>query len=194
MLFMNIQQRSLLMMVLTASIMAVGCQANGEGMSDRIVEPYAQAMQRFPGSEVAIDEGLKAFSEAFGELADPRIGERMAELYAESIHFNDTLKTFDNRDDLVRYMQKTGEGLDSSSVEIEQIIRDGSDVFVRWTMEFRSSAIGRDIHSRSIGMTHLRFDAEGRVVLHQDFWDSGHGLYAHIPMVGFMIRRVRNRL
>ncbi len=163
-------------------------------MSDSTIEPYEQALERFPGAENGIERGLVAFDEAFGNLADPRVAERMDALYAESIFFNDTLKTFEHRDDLVRYMKKTGASLDSSTVEIQQVLRDGPDVFVRWTMEFHTRAAGRDIHSRSIGMTHLRFDEQGQVVLHQDFWDSGHGLYAHLPVVGFMVRRVHDRL
>ncbi len=163
-------------------------------MSDSTIEPYDQALERFPGEVGGIEHGLAAFNEAFGNLADPRVGERMQALYAESMYFNDTLKTFEQRDDLVNYMEKTGANLDSSTVEIQQILRDGPDVFVRWTMEFQTRAAGRDIHSRSIGMTHLRFNEQGQVVLHQDFWDSGHGLYAHLPVVGFMVRRVHDRL
>ena len=163
-------------------------------MSESIVENYDQALQRYAGSDLAIDRGLEAFDKAFGDLADPSVAERMTELYAESLYFNDTLKTFDDRDDLVRYMAKTGASLESSSVEIRQVLRDGNDVFIRWTMEFRTSAAGRKIHSHSIGMTHLRFDDQGRVIVHQDFWDSGHGLYAHLPFVGFLVRRAHDRL
>jgi hypothetical protein len=184
----------LIIVVMAAMLIAVGCLARGGPMSDSIIEPYEQAMERFPGDVDGIERGLAAFDEAFGNLADPQVAERMRVLYAESIYFNDTLKTFDHRDDLVHYMKETGANLDSSSVEIKQVLRDGPDTFIRWTMEFRTRAAGRDIHSRSIGMTHLRFNAEGQVVLHQDFWDSGHGLYAHLPVVGFMVRRVHDRL
>lgn len=191
---MDFKQYKLLLIMLAAALLTVGCHARGGNMSDSIVEPYEQALVRFPGSEAAIERGLELFREAFTDLSDPQVAERMQALYAESLFFNDTLKTFDNSQDLVHYMKKTGANLDSSKVEIRQVIRDGPDVFVRWTMEFHTSAAGRDIHSHSIGMTHLRFDPDGRAVLHQDFWDSGHGLYAHLPFVGFMVRRAHDRL
>jgi hypothetical protein len=46
----------------------------------------------------------------------------------------------------------------------------------------------------TIGMTHLRFDSEGKVVLHQDFWDSTRGIFEHVPVMGAGIRLVKKRL
>jgi hypothetical protein len=42
-------------------------------------------------------------------------------------------------------------------------------------------------------MTQLRFDREGRIILHQDFWDPGAGIYQHLPVLGPAVRFV-NRL
>lgn len=43
-------------------------------------------------------------------------------------------------------------------------------------------------------MTHLRFDGEGRVAYHQDYWDSGANLFEKIPVLGSGIRAVKRRL
>jgi hypothetical protein len=47
---------------------------------------------------------------------------------------------------------------------------------------------------QSIGMSHIRFNSAGQVVLHQDYWDSGSNLFEHIPVVGWLIRRIKARL
>lgn len=39
-------------------------------------------------------------------------------------------------------------------------------------------------------MTHLRFDAAGRIIVHQDFWDSAEGLYRHFPLIGWLLRQI----
>jgi hypothetical protein len=49
-----------------------------------------------------------------------------------------------------------------------------------------------EVHS-SIGMTHLRFDRDGRVIYHQDYWDSGSALFEKIPVLGGGIRAVKKR-
>lgn len=43
-------------------------------------------------------------------------------------------------------------------------------------------------------MPHVRFDAAGQVVLHQDFWDSAGGLFKQVPALGWMLRRAKSSL
>ena len=162
--------------------------------SDSDIDDYELALASHPGSVEGIEKGLVAFESGFGDLTSPDLATRMNALYAPSIYFNDTLHVFRQRDELVDYLARTGAGLSESRVEVRQVVTDGADVFIRWQMTFKTRAAGKDIHSDSIGMTHLRFNPDGQVVLHQDFWDSGHGLYAHLPVVGFIVRRARARL
>lgn len=185
--------KTLLAMALVG-LVTVGCIARGDTMPETQTDHYEQALERFPGDEAGIDLGLERFRQSYADLTSARVGEKMAALYASEMFFNDTLHTFHHRDQLAAYMARTGSSLSESSVEVRQVMRDGPDVFVRWTMSFRTRAMGRDIHSQSIGMSHLRFNANGEVVVHQDFWDSGHALYAHLPFVGFAVRRARDRL
>lgn len=163
-------------------------------MDATTVNEYEQAIERFSGDDSHIDQGLARFRFAFSDLTAEDRAQRFEALYAPQTYFNDTLHVLHTRDEVVAYMVRTGEALEESRVDIEHVVRDGNDVYVRWTMEFKTRAAGREIHSHSIGMTHLRFDAEGRAVLHQDFWDSGHALYAHLPFVGFAVRQARKRM
>lgn len=183
-----------LTLMTVVGLIAVGCIARGDTMPNDEIVQYDQALLQFKGDAAGIDVGLDRFRESFADLASDEIGAFMTSLYAEDLYFNDTLHTFRRRQDLVDYMVRTGSSLSESKVEIKQVMSDGADVFVRWTMTFRTRALGRDINSESIGMTHLRFNADGEVVLHQDFWDSGHALYAHLPFVGFAVRRARDRM
>ncbi len=183
-----------ILIVAAAGLIAVGCLARGGTVDNFQEDAYELALERFTGQTSAIDEGVASFSAGYGDLTQDELAERIRELYAPDLYFNDTIHTFNDRDALVDYLVRTGESLDESRVEVRQVVRDGADVFLRWSMEFRTRAAGKDIHSQSIGMTQLRFDEQGRVVLHQDFWDSGHALYAHLPIVGFFVRRAHNRL
>ncbi|TVQ35209.1 MAG: nuclear transport factor 2 family protein [Wenzhouxiangella sp.] len=191
----SITTSRLLLIAALSLLVSAGCFSRGDTRSvDDDLARYEQAMRDFPGHDAAIDRGVEQFARAYADLTDPALADLMISLYAERLFFNDTLHSFDQRSDLIAYLTRTGAALAESEVEIKQVLRDGNDVFVRWTMEFRTRAAGRDIHSHSIGMTHLRFDSQGQIVLHQDFWDSGHALYAHLPVVGFAVRRARARM
>jgi len=171
-----------------------GCLARGETMDSFNENRYEQALVEFAGSPLAISQGIEAFKAAYADLTSGQLEKQMAALYAPTIYFNDTIHTFETRDELVDYLIRTSSRITESRVEVRQTLRQDNDVFLRWTMEFRSRAMGRDVHSKSIGMTHLRFNDQGQVLLHQDFWDSGHGLYAQLPVVGFFVRRAHQQM
>lgn len=163
-------------------------------MDERTVEAYHEALEQIPGRTSAIDRGLDNFRQTFEDLTHEDLARRIDKLYAEEFYFNDTVHIAHKRADLVNYMTETGKKLVQSRVDVHQVIRDGTDVYVRWEMTFISRAMGRRIESHSIGMTHLRFNENGQIVLHQDFWDSGNALYAHLPVVGFFVRRAQGAM
>lgn len=161
---------------------------------DTDMDAYRAALESQPGSTVAIDAGLQGFEAAFADLTASDVAERMRALYADRVFFNDTLITLDTGAEVADYMQRTGARLAASEVTVDHRMQDGADVFVRWKMHYRSSAFGMTVDSTSTGMTHLRFDDTGRVVLHQDFWDAAGGLYEHLPIVGAMIRTAKRMM
>ena len=164
-------------------------------MTDKgTVAAYHDALERRPGDTSAIDSGVATFRETFADLTRDDLARRIGELYAEEFYFNDTVHIARERSELVDYMARTGQGLEQNEVKVHKVIRDGSDVYVRWEMTFRTRALAKRVESHSIGMTHLRFDEHGQIVLHQDFWDNGNALYAHLPVVGFFVRRARGSM
>lgn len=160
----------------------------------RTVEAYHEALEQIPGHSAGIDSGVASFRQTFSDLTRDDLARRIGELYAEEFYFNDTVHIARERSELVDYMARTGQTLEQNRVEVHKVIRDGADVYVRWEMTFRTRALGKRVESHSIGMTHLRFDENGQIVLHQDFWDSGSALYAHLPVVGFFVRRAQGAM
>lgn len=158
------------------------------------VDQYTAALFQYPGSEAAIDLGIERFRTAYADLADAAVGDRIRELYAETLYFHDTLKMIDQREALVAYMERMAHSIDSSRMTIDAVLRDRADVYLRWTMHFETHMLGRHVHSQTIGMTHLRFDEDGRAVLHQDFWDPASGLYRHVPVVGWVLDQIDQRM
>ena len=44
------------------------------------------------------------------------------------------------------------------------------------------------------GMSEIRFDDSGLVVEHIDHWDAGAQFYERLPLIGWLLRRVKRRL
>jgi hypothetical protein len=147
-----------------------------------------------PGSD-AERAALDRFATFFSSFAPDKVDRLLAVTYAEDIYFNDTLKEIHGRAALAPYLRESAEAVEACTVEIQDRVGNGAgDYYLRWKMmiRFRRFARGRD--TWSVGMSHLRFDADGRVALHHDFWNAAEGLYQYVPVLGAGIRAIQRRL
>ena len=46
----------------------------------------------------------------------------------------------------------------------------------------------------SVGMTHLRFDEDKKIVTYQDYWDGIEGFYRTLPIIGGILEMIRKKL
>lgn len=162
---------------------------------------YLEAVARYeaageplaPGSDreqAAIDR----FTDLLGDFKAPGFEHRIEEVYADELFFNDTLKTLHSAEAVARYLAESADALDSGDVEFLDLVSSNGNYYFRWRMDLRFKKLAKGRTTVTNGMTHIRFDADGKVVLHQDFWDSSAGLFEHIPGLGWMIRTVKQRL
>ena len=147
-----------------------------------------------PGSEDR-GRGDGALPRLLRLVAPDKVDRLLDATYAEDVWFNDTLKCLEGRAALGPYLRHSAEAVEDCRVEVHEILRQRTGRLLRALVDddrFKRFARGRDTHS--IGMSHLRFDASGRVVLHQDFWNAAEGLYQHVPLLGAGIRAIQRRL
>lgn len=137
---------------------------------------------------------ITLFKALYEHLDEPNLAKRINAAYASELYFNDTLHTHDSRESLLPYLVKTGEHLTEYNFVVTQTFQEGRDVFVKWTMDMTFDVMHKTIRSQSIGLSQLRFNADGKIIFHQDFWDSTEGLHKHMPYIGTWIKKVRNKL
>ena len=144
-----------------------------------------------PGEKAAL-ERFKSFLQGIGDVKYVR--ENTLKVYAADAYLDDTLVVHHGAAEIEAYFVKTSETMTSYQVTIDDVARSGNDYYVRWTMVFAAPALsgGKPVHS--VGVSQIRFNREGKVAFHQDFWDSGKNFYAHLPVVGGAVGFVRKRL
>ncbi len=145
-------------------------------------------------SNIKYNPKINAFVNLYNQLEDNALADNVAKAYAEKLYFNDTVVTLHDQQALQKYLQHTQEALDSMQFEVLDTYEKNNDVLVRWSMRTQFTILGqqRDVHS--IGISHLRFDSDGKIVLHQDYWDSTQGFYQHVPIIGGFLRWIKNGL
>ncbi|PWR18561.1 nuclear transport factor 2 family protein [Zavarzinia aquatilis] len=72
--------------------------------------------------------------------------------------------------------------------------RDGERAVLLWTMDYRLRR-WPDRPLKIEGASELCLDpASGLVTAHVDHWDAASQLYEHVPLLGFVLRRLRRRI
>ncbi|MBT8142802.1 MAG: nuclear transport factor 2 family protein [Gammaproteobacteria bacterium] len=160
--------------------------------NDNYFNTHAKLMQSLPDTAVT-SEPLEKFQNVLGDFNDGMTEENLRSLYADDLYFNDTFVTITTIDELVEYLLKTA-GNATTTVKMLDVSKSETDYYLRWSMDIEFVARGKAIRSRSIGMTQVRFNEQGKVIFHQDYWDSANAFYQHLPVVGGLVQRVRNSL
>jgi hypothetical protein len=138
--------------------------------------------------------GIRRFEDFLAHLDEKTAREDTEKVYAPDAYLNDTLKTIHGAPAIRDYFIKTAKGLDSMTVTFDDLAVSGRNYYFRWTMDTRMKNLARGKTVRTIGITLVRFDSEGRVILHQDFWDSAQGVWEHVPVMGSVIRWIRTKI
>lgn len=141
-----------------------------------------------PEEQAAMDR----FRMLYKDFTEDGLKKSARVVYADEAYFNDTIKTVRGPEAIADYLSHGAASAHRVEVEMQDVARAGRDYYFRWIMSIQLKADGDQIVS--MGISQVRFDRAGRVVLHQDFWDSAAGLFDHLPGTGFLLRFYRGRL
>jgi hypothetical protein len=143
-----------------------------------------------PEEQAALDR-LEAY---FAAMTAESVRDDTAAVYAADAWLYDNLAIVNGAPAIEKYFAKAAADVRALSVDFLQVTRDGPDYFLRWRMSVETEALNDGKPMVSYGITQFRFDEQGRVLVHRDFWDAATGLYEYIPGLGGLIRSVRSRL
>ena len=162
---------------------------------DALARARAEHPQTLEPGSVAERQALDRFAAFFSSFAADRIERLLEPTYAEDVWFDDTLKTVHGRPALAAYLRESAAAVADCRVTVEDRTRtESGEYLLRWKMMIRFRRLRRGVATWSVGMSHLRFDAQGRVVYQQDYWNAADGLYQHVPLLGLLIRALKRRL
>lgn len=147
-----------------------------------------------PGSkeEAQAIERVKVF---LGRMTLDAVNTEVPRLYATNAYLNDTLKTLHGPQQIQEYFRQTLDAAESFTADFQDVTRsqDGYYYF-RWIMKVRMKKVAKGETITTPGITLVRFDNNGQILIHQDYWDSTSGLFEHVPVLGYGIRAIKARL
>ena len=141
---------------------------------------------------IAEVETIRRFIDFYSVFSEERIKESVRLVYAEDAYFRDGFREVRGRDDIEAYFLSTTEAIHECTFDIKDVGYSHGNYYFRWIMKLTLKR-DRDHPLEEAGMSHVRFDATGHVVFHQDYWETA-ALYERLPVLGSIIRWVKKQI
>jgi ketosteroid isomerase-like protein len=137
------------------------------------------------------DPRVQRVVDLFEQLAPADVA-RLGEFYAGDARFKDPFNDVRGVAAIGRIFAHMFVALDGPRFVVRDIVVQGDDCFLTWDFLFRFRRF-RSGEQTVHGASHLRFGADGRIVLHRDYWDAAEELYEKLPGVGALMRWLKRR-
>jgi len=136
----------------------------------------------------ATSDDLARYVACFEQLKPERLDE-LADLFAEQAHFKDPFNDVRGRIAIRRVFAHMYSRLSAPRFVVNAQALDGNVALLHWRFFFMTHAGGPE--QAIEGMSRVLFDSDGRVAEHLDYWDAAEQVYAKVPLLGFLLRRLR---
>ena len=184
-------------LIIMVLLIAGGCAHRGQEGGDMI--RYEKALAETdpakvaglqPGSELE-KEAIERFKAFYRVFSAEVIRKGLRGLYADGAYFRDGFKEVAGIEAMETYFLKSAEGIQSCTFDIQETAVHQGNYYFRWVMHLTMKR-SPDDPIRTVGMSHVRYDAGGKVSFHQDYWDTG-AVYEKVPVMGAVIRWIKNK-
>jgi len=130
----------------------------------------------------------------FTDYARENLEKNITRVYAERVYFRDAFKSFSRADEIRDYFLHGLKPLHAAEFEFRRVIRAGDEFYIDWLMRLDFKKTPEGTWKESMGMTHMRFNSEGKVIFHQDYWDPTDIVYKRIPIANRLINFVKKKM
>ena len=129
----------------------------------------------------------------FFERLDPDNLKNLANIYSQEAKFKDPFNDVLGVKGIESIFTHMFETLDSPRFIVTERIVQDRQCFLVWEFRFRFKRFDTESMQTIHGGSHLKFNADGKVTLHRDYWDAAEELYEKLPMVRVLMRWLKRR-
>jgi steroid delta-isomerase len=113
---------------------------------------------------------------------------RLGHYYAADARFKDPFHTVQGVPAIARIFEHMFTSLHAPRFIVTGQVVQADQAFLVWEFRFRFRRGDTRTEQCVHGTSHLRFDRQGLVVLHRDYWDAAEELYEKLPGIGMLMR------
>jgi hypothetical protein len=143
-----------------------------------------------PGSEKE-KEAVERFISFYRVFSLETVRKDIRNVYADDAYFRDGYREVQGLDNIEAYFLKSAETVHECTFDIQDIVIREGNYYFRWVMHLTTKR-WKDEPIDAVGMSHVRFDKDGRISFHQDYWDTSI-IFEKVPILGSVIRWIKKQ-
>lgn len=124
----------------------------------------------------------------------PESVSRFADFYSADAYFKDPFNEVRGIVPIQRIFSHMFKQVAEPHFVVTDKVVDAHGAMLIWEFGFRVKLWGKGETQVMRGVSHLKFDADGKVNYHRDYWDTGEELYMKLPAIGSLLRGLRRVL
>ena len=138
--------------------------------------------------DTAVDHVVRSF-----ETLTPESVAALNTLYASNARFKDPFNDVQGVPAIQGVFEHMFASLHEPRFVVTGRVQQGDQAFLTWDFKFRFKRFDTVTTQTVRGATHLLLDGQGQVTLHRDYWDAAEELYEKLPVVGGLMRWLKQR-
>ncbi len=127
------------------------------------------------------------------EHLSPQTLDQVPRFYAADAEFKDPFNEVRGTDAIAHIFRHMFTQVDAPRFVVGSRFSGEDGVMLLWDFHFRSRGPLAPQAMSVRGATHLRFDDQGWIILHRDYWDAAEELYAKLPLLGWLMRGLQRQ-
>jgi limonene-1,2-epoxide hydrolase len=135
---------------------------------------------------------IERFVSLYQDLDQSSISQ-LSNVYASSICFVDPVTTHTGIHQVANYFAQLLDNTNSCQCTVTRILTQGNQYMVRWEMCFSNPRLRKGETIRVDGVSEITIEQD-KIVYQRDFYDLGEMVYQHIPILGWLINKIKKGL
>lgn len=116
------------------------------------------------------------------------------EFYHPEVDFTDPVGSIKGSKKIKAYYGSMYKNVKQINFKFNNFYESGNTVVAIWTMTLETEQLNSGIPFSVDGNSVIKFDDTGKAIYHRDYFDMGAFIYERLPVIGFVIKKIKKRL
>ncbi len=139
-----------------------------------------------------IEQTARAYADFFETISKETSIESYTDLFDLNVCFEDPFQKVIGIEEVYHIFQHMFETLHEPRFIVNEIVCDKQCAYLRWTFSYQRSA--KHKIEKFTGVSRVQFLETGKVLSHVDYWDAAQNVYEKVPLLGSILRLIKQRI